>query len=185
MEYTKPFETVYNESIKLQETTVKADLSLLDAQLENDTELKTLLNTPAKDLPEKYKYLVDEIYEDEADKTLYYVIKESCNRLKSTSFFSMAGNKIVGFFAYIIGADNKIDEIKMFSFDSSKNNPVLAADLVRLLNKLQETYVEINWDAVKENPANDQYKKIIKLVNGTVTEVSNKSYHYSVPGKTK
>ena len=96
MEYTKLFETVYNESIKLQETTVKADLSLLDAQLENDTELKTLLNTPAKDLPEKYKYLVDEIYEDEADKTLYYVIKESCNRLKSTSFFSMAGNKIVG-----------------------------------------------------------------------------------------
>ena len=73
----------------------------------------------------------------------------------------------------------------MFSFDLSKNNPVLAADLVRLLNKLQETYVEINWDAVKENPANDQYKKIIKLVNGTVTEVSDKFYHYSVPGKTK
>lgn len=101
MEYTKLFETVYNESIQLQETTVKADLSLLDAQLENDTELKTLLNTPAKDLPEKYKYLVNEIYENEADKTLYYVIKESCNRLKSTSFFSMAGNKIVGFFAYL------------------------------------------------------------------------------------
>ncbi len=74
-------------------TTEKADLSKLDAQLETDTELKTLLNTPANDLPENYKYIIDEIYEDEADKTLYYVIKESCKRLKSTSFFFMAGDK--------------------------------------------------------------------------------------------
>ena len=183
MEYTKLFETVYNESIRLQETTVKADLNLLDAQLETDTRLKALLDTPAKDLPENYRYLVDEIYEDEADKTLYYVIKESCSRLKSTSFFSMAGDKIVGFFAYIIGAGNKVEEIKMFSFDLSRNNPVLAADLMRLLNGLRETYAEINWNALKKNLANEQYRKAIKLVNGTVTEVSDKIYHYSVPGK--
>lgn len=183
MEYTKLFETVYNESIRLQETTVKADLNLLDAQLETDTRLNALLDTPAKDLPENYRYLVDEIYEDEADKTLYYVIKESCSRLKSTSFFSMAGDKIVGFFAYIIGAGNKVEEIKMFSFDLSRNNPVLAADLMWLLNGLRETYAEINWNALKKNPANEQYRKAIKLVNGTVTEVSDKIYHYSVPGK--
>ncbi len=164
-------------------TTEKADLSKLDAQLETDTELKTLLNTPANDLPENYKYIIDEIYKDEADKTLYYVIKESCNRLKSTSFFFMAGDKIVGFFAYIIGTDNKIDEIKMFSFNSDRNNPILAADLIRILKKLRETYVEISWEAVKDNPANEQYEKVINTFNGTVKEVSSKFYHYSIPGK--
>ena len=179
------FTEIYNENSRLQETTEKADLSKLNAQLEVDPELNKLLNTPAKDLSNNYKYLVDEIYEGDEDKTLYYVIKESCSRLKSTSFFSMAGNKIVGFFAYIIGEGNKIDEIKMFSFDLEKSNPVLAADLLRLLSKLRETYVEINWDAIKENPACEQYNKIIKKFNGTVTEVSDKIYHYSVPGTAK
>lgn len=181
----KFFEKIYNDCNRLKETTAKADLSSLDAQLATDQELNKLLNTPAKNLPESYKYLVDEIYEEQEDKTLYYLIKESCNRLKSTSFFSMAGNKIVGFFAYIIGEENKIDEIKMFSFDLKKNNPVLAADLIRLLDKLRETYVEINWDAMKENPACEQYNKIIKKFNGTVTAVSDKIYHYTVPGKVE
>ncbi|MBP5601620.1 MAG: hypothetical protein J6X78_02735 [Treponema sp.] len=183
MEQTELFEKIYNESNILRETTEIANLSKLDAQLKTDIELKNLLYTPAKDLPEKYKFLVDEIYEEYENKTLYYVIKESCRRLKTTSFFSMAGDKIVGFFAYIIGEGNVIDEIKMFSFDIERNNPVLAADLIRLLNKLRESYIEIRWDAIKENPANEQYKKIIEKLNGTVKEVSGKYYHYTIPGK--
>lgn len=182
------FEETYQSSNNLDrfcETTEVANLSKLDAQLKTDATLNKLLNTPAKDLPEKYKYLVDEIYEDEKNKTLYYVIKESCNRLKSTSFFSVAGNKIVGFFAYIIGEGNTVDEIKMFSFDITKNNPVLAADLIRLLEKLRKNYVEIKWMVIKENPANDQYNKIISKYNGSVVEINNKFYQYTIPGKSK
>lgn len=177
------FEAVFNESMKLTESTEPANLIKLNAQMKSDSELNDLLNTPAKDLPEQYKYLVDEIYEDDKDKTLYYVIKESCNRLRSTSFFSMAGEKIVGFFAYIIGEGNKVDEIKMFSFDLKKPNPVLAGDLLRLIEKLRKTYVEISWMAIKENPANKQYEQAIKLYNGTIEEVSEKYYRYNIKGK--
>lgn len=56
----------------------------------------------------------------------------------------------------------------MFSFDLKKTKPVLAGDLLRLIEKLRETYVEISWMAIKENPANKQYEQAIKLYNETI-----------------
>lgn len=178
------FECIFNESLnRLVESTELANLKKLEAQLETDKELDKLLKTPAKDLKTAHKYLVEEIYDDYADKTLYYLIQESCRRLKSTSFFSVAGNKIVGFFAYIIGEENKIDGIKMFSFDLSKPNSVLASDLIKLIKNLQQKYAEINWCALKENPANIQYKKIMEKLNGSVKDISEKACQYTIPGK--
>ena len=39
--------------------------------------------------------------------------------------------------------------------------------------------------AIKENPANDQYNKIIRKYNGSVIEINSKFYQYTVPGKSK
>lgn len=174
---------------KIQERIEVADLKKLEQQMKESGDLKTLLTTPAIDLPKKYGYLVCEIYDDDyKDKTLYYLIKQSCKRLPTTSFFSYAGDKITGFFAYIVGANNCISEIKMFSFDVLKPNPVLLNDMFKLLEDLRKKYKTISWSAMKANEANSMYAKAIEKYGGKAEEynddISNTiTIHYSIPGE--
>src|SRR5574344_2941346 len=134
---------------KIQERIEVADLKKLEQQMTESESLKKLLTTPAIDLPQRYGYLVCEIYDDDyKDKTLFYLIKQSCKRLPTTSFFSYANDKITGFFAYIVGANNCISEIKIFSFDVSEPNPVLLSDIFKLLENLRKHYKTISWRAM-------------------------------------
>ena len=61
----------------LEEQLVPANLNDLEVAMQNDKGLHTFLNTPARDLPDNYKYLVQEIPKSNENVTLLTVIKIS------------------------------------------------------------------------------------------------------------
>ena len=89
------------------------------------------------------------------------------NGYKDTySYFSVAGDNIVGWCSYQTSFNpelNKeiVSEIKMFSFDINKPDPVLMKDLKSLLDNLLKQYPQVSWEAVKENPANEIYQFVL------------------------
>jgi hypothetical protein len=147
----------------LQERLVSAELNDLMEEMSKDEKLCTFLNTEAKDLPENYRYLIQEITKYE-DKTLLDLIKTSLEwniRVsKINCFFSKAGEKIVGFTAYV-SSMNKVTEIKTFSFNSERTNPVILGDLKNLLEKLLHQFKSVHWTAMKKNKANFIYQRAI------------------------
>jgi hypothetical protein len=169
----------------LEEQLVPAKLDDLKHAMEQDKELYTFLNTPAKDLPEHYKFLVDEIYNDSENTTLYSLIKLALTyRMRGTqtiSYFSKSGSKITGFAAYILYVyGNEVIEIKMFSFNPSQgSDAVLIRDLNNLLRDLVQKYNRVSWSAMKDNPANRIYEKAIEIYGGTMKE-KKEEIHYCI-----
>ena len=173
------------ERICLNEELIPANLNDLTKEMDRNPNLKKLLNTKAADLPEKYKYLVDEIYEEPSDVCLYDLIKESQQKLgKDKVFFSKNGDSLVGWAAFETDrSKKKVTEIKMFSFDLNKPNIVLLRDLHKLLEQLLSKYEEVTWAAIKENPANKIYKSAINKYFGTIDESDDKVVVYSIKSK--
>jgi len=175
---------------QLFEKFVPAKLEDLKSAMKKDEELKKFLNTPAKDLPQNYKFLVREITDDNSNKSLLYLIKSSLELhfkgTKTVPLFSVAGNKIIGFAAYIVDLeDNKVTEIKMFSFDPSKGSGSnLVRDLDNLLKDLIKQYEKVSWGAMKDNPANRIYKAAIKKYGGEIQERGD-IIRYSIESKEK
>lgn len=142
------------------------ELDELDNEMSVNPELNTLLTTPGKDLPIKYRYLMGSVLSDWENKTLYdfIVLTLFAKGNKYHSYFSKAGNKFVGFAAYEVDSTCRfrpyvfVSEIKMFSFDLDRPNPVLIQDLKRLIDELLSQYKEVSWVAVKANPANRIYR---------------------------
>lgn len=144
----------------------ECNLSELDRQIEEDESLR-FLKAPSKDLPERYLYLLTEIFPEALEYSLYDLIKMSIGYKNTYSYFSKSGDKITGWCAYQTGFDmhskkEVVKEIKMFSFDINKPNPVLMGDLQTLIEKLLDQYGYVSWQAVKENPANRIYESVLK-----------------------
>jgi hypothetical protein len=167
----------------LTEQLVPANIRTLIIAMNNDKELSDFLNTPAKDLPENYRYVVDEITEEDEDRTLYDLICGSISLRKSIkSYFSENNGKLTGFTAYGVNK-NEVIEIKMFSFNpSSGSGSGLLRDLRNLLNDLIVKYENVSWSALKINPANKIYQKAIQMYDGNVEE-DGALFRYSIPGK--
>lgn len=181
-QYFKTKITEIREKMHLNEELIPANLNDLTKEMERNPNLKKLLNTKAVDLPEKYKYLVDEVYEDSSDVCLYDLIRESQRKLgKDKVFFSKNGDNLVGWAAFETDrSKKKVTEIKMFSFDLSKPNIVLLGDLHKLLKQLLSKYEEVTWAAIKENPANKIYKSAINKYSGTMDESDDRVVVYSI-----
>lgn len=143
----------------------ECNLAELDEQINSDDELRQFLYTPASELPQQYLYLITEIFPEALKYTLYDLMEFTFSYKNTVSYFSKAGDKIIGWCGYHISKDvdgiERVDEIKMFSFDLSKPNPVLLRDLQSLLDDLLEKYSSVSWTAVKENPANRIYESVL------------------------
>ena len=157
----------------------KCIMSELDNEMEKDNNLKQLLYTPAQELPERYLYLLTEVFPNVLKYTLYDLIEMSSNKSNIYSYFSKAGDKIVGWCAYHVSEDmdreDEVDEIKMFSFDLSRPNPVLLRDLHILLDNLLEKYSSVSWAAVSENPATSVYEAALKKYQNAGFETKMKN----------
>ena len=186
-EYRRRFYEIldYKTGQRLDEQLVPANLNDLNVAMKQDKELYTFLNTPAKDLPDNYKYLVDEITSDIENKTLLDLISVSLTlggmRGRIKSFFSKVGNKISGFVGYQVNNTNtEVLEIKMFSFDPSRGGgSALVWDLHKLFQKLTQEYSKVSWAAMSNNPANAIYKKAIEHYGGRCNEMDGE-IHYTI-----
>ncbi len=174
----------------LKSSLVNINMTELDEQMKSDPELREILTTPAEDLPYRYSYLLGEVFAGWKALTLYDLIKQSFDKLGNDKvYFSKAGDKLVGWAAYEVDSSCRfrpytfVSEIKTFSFDVKRPNPVLFRDLKELLDKLVKEYKEVTWVAVKENPANDIYEKVIKAYDGSRNDINNKLFEYSIIGK--
>lgn len=162
---------------------VQADMKKLENQMQDDESLMNLLLKPAKELPKKYTYLLSELFPGWESATLYYLLDASFKNVPNDQiYFSMAGDKIVGWCAYTTEYNRQlkqvvVNEIKMFSFDINRPNPVMLRDLETLINMLLNKYGVIFWGAVKENPANRIYERAIEKYNGTKEEHDNLVYY--------
>ncbi|GHU69315.1 hypothetical protein FACS189450_01980 [Spirochaetia bacterium] len=148
---------------KFHERFIPATLDNIEAKMKSDKKLAKFLTTPAESLPEEYLCLMQELIDaNEAlfdeNKTLFNVIETSIKwRPKTFSWFSAAGNSYASFAAYIVFG-NKVVEVKIFSLNPYRPNPVLAIDFDILLGELVSTYPVVSWTAKKENPANAMYR---------------------------
>lgn len=167
----------------------ECNISELDDLMEKDSELKKLMFTPAKELPQRYLYLLEEIDPNMMQCNLYTLIISSLGwGSKIHSYFSKSGNKIVGWCAYHISKKfNGVDEIKMFSFDLDKPNLVLLRDLKNLVDRLLTEYSFVSWGAVPENPANRIYERALAEYENKGFDVekvqSDKEITYTVTNK--
>lgn len=175
-------------------TLVRADLSELDKQMNANSKLKELMTTEGKDLPNDYSYLLGEVVDNWETFTLHDFVRLTINNHRPGTeihcYFSMSGDDIVGFAAYEVDSSKRyrnytfVSEIKMFSFDLSRPNPVLIRDLKMLLDKLINEYKEVTWIAVADNPANKIYRQAITDYKGKVIPLENgRLYEYSITGK--
>ena len=100
----------------LQEQLVPAKLDDLKHAMEQDNELRIFLNTPAKDLPDHYKFLVQEITPDIENKTLLSLIQTSIDYNpyggEVIPLFSVVNNRFVGFAGYTVSG-NEVLNIKI------------------------------------------------------------------------
>jgi len=161
----------------LEEQLVPAKMNDLNIAMQQNEELKKLLTTPSKNLPERYKYLVDEITDYE-NYTLLDIIDNTLKYKRFIPYFSKMGNEMRGFVAYEV-SKNEVSDIKLFSFDLSQAAVVLFRDLIILLDELVMKYKKVSWLALKANPANKIYQKAIEKYNGTMEEIGNE-LHYCI-----
>ena len=172
------------KKIHLQEQLVPVNLEDLKLQIQDDPYLEELLTVDSNKLPAKYRYLVDEEFRNAPSiggMTLYKLIKDSRLVAKET-FFSKTDDKITGWVAYIESDEDpdKVENIKMFSFDLNSNNVVLTRDLLDLLKYLLKKYKAVSWKALAENPANKAYEKIVKKYNGEIKYLKNGKVSYTI-----
>jgi len=168
---------------KLKEQLIQADLNRLNVEMDNDEDLKILLNTKGKDFPQDSDYLclIQELTEEYQERTLLDVINLALEwnfyGTKTHSLFSKAGDNLVGFVAYISN-EKEVLQIKMFSFDLSRPNPVFIRDLENLINKLfNDGFEKISWSAMPQNKANKIYESAINKFNGTCWTKDNLVYY--------
>ena len=162
---------------------IRVDLNKLENQMQDDESLMNLLLKPANELPEKYLYLISEVFAGWETTNLYHLISETSTKVpKDQAYFSVAGDKIIGWCAYTTEYNRQfkqevVNEIKMFSFDVNRPNPVLLRDLETLINMLLNKYGIIFWGAVKKNPANKIYERAIEKYHGTKEEYNDIVYY--------
>ena len=168
---------------------VRVNLEELKQQMKKDSSIHKVLTTPAYELPVEYTYLLGETFPNWEDCTLLELILTSQRSLpEGCCFFSKTGSEITGWCAYTIDIDEGgkyISNLKMFSFNIFRPNVVLLRDLKSLVDTLLEDYYKVSWIAVKGNPANKIYQKIINDYKGTSFDLDNKIIRYVIRKKEK
>jgi hypothetical protein len=168
MKSTNISNKIYKQVI--EEQMVPASLKDLKMAMLQDQELNVFLNTPATELPDNYKYLVGELTNEIEDTTLFHIIYATLNwkisGLEIHSFFSKSGDKFKGVVAYMTKG-NEVVEIKTFSFNPSQGGgAILIRDFDPLIDELVKKYDKVSWRAVKDNPANKIYQRVIEKYDG-------------------
>ena len=190
--YKKRREAILQSNMKkevINSALSSCSISELDDLLEKNSELKELMFAPAKDLPQRYQYILEDLSDDSMNYYTLYALVLSCLGWPGVySYFSKAGDDPVGWCAYHVseGIDDvdRVDELKMFSFDLSKPNVVLLRDLKNLLDTLLQRYTSVSWRANFNNPANEIYEQVLEEYGnkGFKVKKSNreKGFYYTV-----
>jgi hypothetical protein len=164
---------MYKKPESLEEKLVKAtklEIARLSRKMAEDPELRWMLSTPMRDIPQ-YQYLYNDPAYDQ--HPLFDAIRLFDYEHRPNFYFSKIGNEFTGFLVY---EDNGrvIDRIKMASFknDRKQTNPVLAKDLIEFVLDKASQRDSIEW---RVDPAN---KKAIQQYDAVLTkkELNWKSY---------
>ena len=163
---------------------VLLDMKSLNEQIEGDKQLKDLLSTPAKKLPEQYKYLIKESWCQWEDVTLNDVILAANFRLpKGQKLAIMLDNKIIGWCSFNTMLDVKLHSfyahnIQVFLFSNNTSNNILSEYFEYFINIILNNLHAVSWSAMKDNPMNKFYKIIIRKYHGTKRIYKDKVYYY-------
>jgi hypothetical protein len=146
---------------RLQEKLIVAtagEFRLLQYQIERNAMLKRQLTTSLDDLPQ-YRYLYDLGYV--GLYSLLSLLKFISTEGKYKLYFSKAGVAFTGFVAYA-EKGKTIFGVKIASFydDKVKANGTIAGDLRQFISSSMLTHDKIEWEASRDNPANDIYMKV-------------------------
>lgn len=167
---------------RLVENRVNMNKNEFIQAVQKDEELNKILHTNVKDLPEEYKYLLQEEMPN-GDGTLFQLIDSSFAHLgNDKNFFSIKNSKITGWMAYDTDkTDSNVLNIKMCSLTPDKNNIELIKDLKDFLDFLLTKYKYIQWFASQANKkGNKIYEKVIEMYNGTQETVNSNLYLYTI-----
>lgn len=167
---------------RLVENRVNMNKNEFIQAVQKDEELNKILHTNVKDLPEEYKYLLQEEMPN-GDGTLFQLIDSSFAHLgNDKNFFSIKNSKITGWMAYDTDkTDSNVLNIKMCSLTLDKNNIELIKDLKDFLDFLLTKYKYIQWFASQANKkGNKIYEKVIEMYNGTQETVNSNLYLYII-----
>jgi carbonic anhydrase/acetyltransferase-like protein (isoleucine patch superfamily) len=151
----------------IEKKLVPAELDILHLLMEEDKNIKALLNSPSKDLPLEYSCLVGELFREPEYKTLYDVIEKSFFGLLMPDtiiqkFFLVDSKKIIGFFGYKANR-GMVSNFKIFTFKPSLNDNIIPIDkLHNLFEELFTKYEKINFYTLKKNPSNKIYQEILE-----------------------
>ena len=171
------------------ELATKQQFDLLQKQIDKDSELKRMLTTPMKDIPQYY-WLYSDAIDQAKESSLLQILEYFVIENRSTLLFSKtSGGLFTGFILYS-DTGIEIKGIKTASFfdDNKKPNQQLAVDLINnFIDKYISTRKKIEWSSDKKNNyANDQYIRFLDkkkyIWNRYDNPYNNKLWIYSVSG---
>jgi hypothetical protein len=159
---------MYKRPEPLEEKLVQAtriEMNRLSQQINKDPELKRMLASPMKEIPQ-YHYLWSSESEFLGDFSLFDAIKIMLDYEHHRNIFlSKIGNEFTGLVVY---TDNGrvIDKIKIASFknDRKQTNPVLAKDLIEFVLDMASQRDSIEWRVDPDN------KKAIQQYDAVLTK---------------
>jgi hypothetical protein len=125
-----------------------------------DPELKRMLTTPMKDIPQ-YKYLYN--MPEFGQHCLFDALQLFDYEHRQNFYFSKIGYKFTGFIVYE-DTGRFISGVKMASFkdDSKQTNPVLAKDLIEFVLDIAPQRQAIEWYVDSKNTnAIRQYNAVL------------------------
>jgi hypothetical protein len=139
----------------LEEKLVRADraeINRLCGQINKDPELRRMLASPMRDIPQ-YHYLWSSESAFMGDYSLFDSIKIMFDYERHRNLYlSKVGNEYTGLVVY---TDNGrvIDKIKIASFkdDRKKTNPVFAKDLIEFVLEMAPDRESVEWHVDPEN----------------------------------
>lgn len=172
-----------------RERTEPASKIKLAKQMAMFNDIRKLLTTPAKELDERYRNLVEEVLPEDFEKTTLkdLVLDSMSYSSKWKTFFSMSGDKLNGFFAYQpLKYPHIVLDFKMFSFELDRSVSWLM-DLKAALSCLVQEYDWVHWEAFRRNEiGNKIYRKAIEHFGGKSFESKRPNgeeiIDYFVPG---
>jgi hypothetical protein len=156
---------ILREKNRVQESLVlatSAEFDKLKAQIEQSPSLRKQLSVPMSQAPhDQYRYIYGGIPNAEIYSLLSllnFLIAEG----KANLLFSKAGNEFTGFVAFV-ESGRRIYGVKIASFynDNLKANRTLAGDLREFIIWGLKNHDAIEWEAERDNSANEMYQKAI------------------------
>jgi hypothetical protein len=167
------------------EPATEKQFDLLQKQIDSDPEMKRLLTSPMRDIPQ-YEWIATGYERDHSllDGLKFIALFEK----KYEIFFFKAGNSFTGFLAYRDDG-REITGIKIASFYERTSNVTMAIDLINFIEKEIREKAKIEWRAaVLNKKANDQYVVLLnkrKFIWAREKDKNGYDWIYTVTGKQK